>query len=172
MLDAEGVIVVGIDCGKGGAVACLNGREVRFWDMPTLRTGVQVRRDYDVHEMAAIIRQCGPLENLHVFIEKQQAMPACLRGRQQGVATSFQVGVGYGVWLGILGALGVAFTPVAAASWKRAMLSDMPKGKEASKAKAKQLFPDAAEHMRRAKDHNRAEALLIARYGQQQLAKW
>jgi crossover junction endodeoxyribonuclease RuvC len=163
------LIVVGIDCGKGGAIACLRDQEVRFWDMPTIRTALKARSDYDVVEMAAIIRDCGPLERLRVFLEKQQAMPAELHGRQQGVATSFQIGVGYGVWLGILGALGVSHEAVAPATWKRVMLADMPKGKEASKAKAKQLYPHAADGLRLVKHHNRAEALLIAGYGQRQL---
>jgi hypothetical protein len=30
------------------------------------------------------------------------------------------------------------------------------------------LYPDAAHHLQRAKDHNRAEALLLAHYGR----KW
>jgi len=165
------IIAVGLDPGKTGAVAALRDGAVQFYDTPTLATGVGGKRDYDVHEMAAIIRRCGDLDRLHVFIEKQQAMPMELHGRTQGVATSFQIGLGYGVWLGLLGALGVPFTPVAAVTWKKVMLSDMPKGKDSSTIKAKQLFPQAAESLKRKKDHNRSEALLLAEYGRRCLGR-
>ena len=46
------------------------------------------------------------------------------------------------------------------------MLADMAKDKGASLLRAKQLFPQCAAQLQLVKDHNKAEALLIAAYGQ------
>ena len=55
---------------------------------------------------------------------------------------------------------------ITAAVWKRAM--GLSQDKAASLDKARLLFPDAS--LDRKKDHNRAEALLIAEYGRRHLA--
>jgi len=44
----------------------------------------------------------GP--QVHVVIEESQSMPG------QGVRSYFTIGLGFGVWLGILSALGLAYT--------------------------------------------------------------
>lgn len=154
----------GIDPGKDGAIAAILPDAVKFFDLPTLYTGIGKKRDYDVHELASILRRIGPADSLHVMIERQQSMPG------QGVATSFQIGLGYGVLLGVLGAMGIPFSTVRPTNWKKVMLADMPPGKESSRAKAKQMFPQAAEDLQLVKHHNRAEALLLADFGRRQLA--
>ncbi len=73
----------------------------------------------------------------------------------------FTVGVGFGVWLGVLSTLGLSYTRVRPAIWKRAL--GLGKDKEASRLRVQQLFPGA--DLRRKKDHGRAEALLLAVYG-------
>ena len=98
--------------------------------------------------------------HLHVYIERAQAMP------KQGVTSMFNYGKGFGLWLGLLIGIGFPYTLVSPRRWKASMLSDMPKDKGASILRAKQLFPASARELTRVKDHNRAEALLIAAYGQ------
>ncbi len=98
--------------------------------------------------------------HLHAYIERAQAMP------KQGVTSMFNYGKGFGLWLGLLIGIGLPYTLVSPRRWKAAMLSDMPKDKGASILRAKQLFPQCASQLQLVKHHNRAEAPLIAAYGQ------
>jgi len=80
----------------------------------------------------------------------------------QGVRSMFVCGLGMGVWLGILAALALPHTRVRPQVWKKAF--SLGKDKEAARLRAMQLFPTAA--LRRKRDHGKAEALLLALYGQ------
>lgn len=164
------MIYVGIDPGKSGAIAMIDDvhDEYHFWDMPTVKASGSSKREYDVPRMIDILAASHPISDIGeclVTLEKQQAMPPSVQGRTQGVATSFQVGVGYGLWLGILAALKLPHKLVAPVSWKKKLLADMPKGKETSVIVAKQLFPLAASQITLKKHEARAEALLIAHFG-------
>jgi crossover junction endodeoxyribonuclease RuvC len=92
-----------------------------------------------------------------VLIEESQAMPG------QGVRSTWTTGYGYGLWLGVLGALGLAHTRIRPAVWKRRL--GLTSDKEQARLRAQQLFPSA--DLRRKRDHGRAEALLLAWYGRQ-----
>ncbi len=74
----------------------------------------------------------------------------------------FTIGVGFGAWLGLLGALEIPYTRVRPARWKHA-LGLRGKDKEAARLRAQQLFPSADLQLK--KHHGRAEALLLASYG-------
>jgi crossover junction endodeoxyribonuclease RuvC len=80
-----------------------------------------------------------------------------------GIAASFRFGVAYGAVLGILGALTVPFHLVSPTVWKKHF--HLSKDKDASRALALRRFPACAQHFERKKDHNRAEAALLALYG-------
>jgi len=92
---------------------------------------------------------------VHVVIEESQSMPG------QGVRSYFTIGLGFGVWLGILSALGLAYTRVRPAVWKRHLGLTSDKGQ--ARLRAQQLFAQADLRLR--KHHGRAEALLLAHYG-------
>jgi len=49
--------------------------------------------------------------------------------------------------------------------WKKSMMPDATKEKDASILRVKQLYPQEAHQFKRKKDHGRADALLIAAYG-------
>ena len=98
--------------------------------------------------------------HFHAYLERAQAMP------KQGVTSMFNYGKGFGLWLGLLIGIGIPYTLVSPRRWKAVMLSDMGKDKGASILRAKQLFPQCASQLQLVKDHNKAEALLIAAYGQ------
>ena len=151
-------MIIGIDPGLGGAVSVLadDGTLVSMHDTPvlTLRTSRGSRQEYDLPALAALLAPyAGP--QTHVLIEEAQAMPG------QGTRSMFQVGLGMGVWLGILGALGMAHTRVRPGVWKKALR--LTSDKEQARLRAMQLFPQA--DLRRKKDHGRSEALLLAWYG-------
>src|SRR5262245_25531862 len=59
----------------------------------------------------------------------------------QGTRSMFTIGLGMGVWLGILGALGLAHTRVRPSVWKRSLglISD----EEQAGLRAQPLFPQA-----------------------------
>jgi crossover junction endodeoxyribonuclease RuvC len=78
----------------------------------------------------------------------------------QGVASSFQFGVGFGSVLSVLQALHLPLEFVTAAVWKRSY--GLSKGKHGSLHKAQLLYPTAELHL--AKHDGRAESLLLARY--------
>lgn len=152
---------IGIDPGLTGSVAILNagGTLHDLVDTPTLTVKVQrgTRQVYDAPGLVALLQPYAGL-NSHVVIEESQAMPG------QGSRSMFTIGLGYGLWLGILASLQMPYTAVRPQVWKRTL--HLSRDKEASRLRAQQLFPGA--ELRRKKDHGRAEALLLAYYGCQQ----
>jgi crossover junction endodeoxyribonuclease RuvC len=156
--------MVGIDPGQSGAVGILapDGTLEGIYDTPTLtlRTSRGSRTEYDLPGMARLLAPYAGLQT-HVLIEEAQAMPG------QGTRSMFMIGVGMGVWLGILGALGLAHTRIRPAVWKRRL--GLTSDKEQARLRAQQLFP--AADLRRKRDHGRAEALLLAWYGHQRLSE-
>ena len=63
----------------------------------------------------------------------------------------------------LLAALNIPVTYVAPATWTRAM--GKPQGKDASRHRAMELFPDHQQRFKRVMDDGRAEAALIATWG-------
>jgi len=150
---------IGIDPDLSGAVAVLAaaGALLALQDIPvlSLRTSRGSRTEYDVPGLVAILAPYVGCK-AHVMLEESQAMPG------QGTRSMFTIGVGFGVWLGLLGALGFAHTRVGPAVWKRHL--GLTSDKEQARWRAMQLFLAAA--LRRKKEHGRAEALLLAWYGE------
>jgi crossover junction endodeoxyribonuclease RuvC len=149
---------IGIDPGLTGALALLSdvGALVALHDTPviSLKTSRGLRREYDVPGLLTLLKPYAGSQ-VHVILEESQPMPG------QGVRSMFTIGLGFGVWLGVLAALNMPYTRVRPAVWKRAL--GLGKDKEQARLKAMQLFPTAA--LRRKQDHGRAEALLLAWYG-------
>ena len=94
----------------------------------------------------------------HAFIERAQFMPG------QGGSSAFNYGTGFGIYLGVLAALEIPYSMVAASVWKKFFHLAGP-DKEASRATAIRLVPSLAPDLARKKDHGRAEAILICLYG-------
>ena len=156
----EAMHVIGIDPGLGGAVAVLP--DLKIYDTPVVHPS-KGGRMYLPAQMADLLRPWAGGKTM-AFLEKQQAMPA------QGRSSVFSIGTGYGIWLGILGALKIPVTIVHPAVWKKAMFGSMgaisqDKKKEVSRARASELYPGMSHMFQRVMDHDRAEALLLARYG-------
>ena len=153
------LMVIGIDCGLQGAVAVLgaDGALVALRDVPTLtlRTSRGTRQEYDIPGMVSLLAPYTGAQT-HVVIEESQAMPG------QGTRSMFTCGLGMGVWLGVLAALQLPHSRIRPHVWKKAL--GLGKDKEASRLRAMQLYPAADLRLR--KHHGRAEALLLAYYGQ------
>jgi len=158
------MIYLGIDPGMDGAAAVIDGENVQFFDTPTLDVGggKKNKRTYDVTAMADYLNRFGDSDSdlaiNHVVcgIESVHSMP------EQGVASSFAFGVGFGMWLGILAALKIPYTLITPQRWKKVMMDGMGKEKDASRIVAMRLFPSSDLHLK--KHHGRADALLIAEF--------
>lgn len=143
-------VIIGIDPGfSSGAVAVLrDGHPVSVRDMPTLEG-----KGVNVHELAAILRASGADM---AMVEHVASMP------RQGVSTTFKFGYGVGQIHAAVALAGIPMQLVTPAKWKKHF--GLKKEKELSRHKALQLFPSMADHLKRKKDADRAEALLIAAY--------
>jgi crossover junction endodeoxyribonuclease RuvC len=156
------MLIYGLDPGVTGAIAAIvNGRLHDVRDLPVRQEGGgTVKRRIDSAGLAAIVRewraQLGPDSELAV-LERVGAMPA------QGVASVFSLGHTAGACEGVLLALGCPVEFVAPAVWKRA--AGLGRDKADSRAKASLVFPGHAGLWTRVKDHNRAEAVMLAHYG-------
>lgn len=149
--------ILGVDPGVSGAIAFYwpeAPHRVIAEDFPTAYGHI------DSGHLADRIRQMAP--DFAVF-ESVGAMPG------QGVSSTFKFGRACGVIDGILGALNIPRRAVSPTVWKKHWR--LTKDKEKSRALALELFPTCAVHFARKRDHNRAEAALIARYGAEVICK-
>ena len=150
---------IGIDPGLDGAVAVLP--DLAVYDVPTAEVGG--RREYVPVAMARLLRDLTDgEETVFVAIERVQPFP------KAGVVPMFRLGLGLGLWLGVLGALALPYDLVRPQDWKAAMLPGRQKEKEAGRVRALELWPALAAELARKMDHNRADALLIAEYRRRQ----
>lgn len=154
------MIYIGIDPGLNGALAViLHDNSIVIRDTPTLTVeGEKSRRKYNAPGMAQLLRPFTTEPGL-VVLENVHSMP------KQGVASSFNFGEGLGLWKGIIAAYGLPLEMPSPQRWKKEILADQGKDKDASRFKAIQLFPSVADQLSRVKDDGRAEALLMAEYG-------
>lgn len=151
---------IGIDPGLSGAV-CVLSDEIRIFDTPStvIKSGKKNKRKYLSGNMADILMPFKD-QNTLVIIEKQNAMPG------QGVVSMMSIGVGYGLWLGIISAYKIPYIEITPQSWKKELMSGMGKEKAASCFRAKQLFPDLELFTPRGRAlDGRGDAVLIAEYG-------
>lgn len=146
--------ILGIDPGISGAYAVLeDGRLIDAQDIPISGSGAKKR--VNVNLFASLISVYGAR---WAFIERAQAMP------KQGASSGFLYGRAVGALEASVELSNIAFEVVEASKWKRHFAL---KGgdKESARQKALWIFPDAHELLARKKDHQRAEAALIALYG-------
>jgi len=161
------VLIIGIDIGVTGAVALMrNGELVDVTDLPAHEVGTgSVKSQVDPAGLSAIVRdwrtQYG-IDAEMAVLERVSSMPG------QGVASVFSLGHSLGAVSGALAALGIPTRYVTPAAWKRAMA--LGRDKSQAQALASQMFPVHAGKWARVKDHNRAEAALLAAYGWRHLA--
>jgi crossover junction endodeoxyribonuclease RuvC len=147
--------IMGVDPGVSGAVAFLfpDDMDVVVADLPVVDGQVQV---------SALTRMIDSVKPTMAIVEKVHSMP------KQGVASTFKFGMSYGTILGIVGALNIPLRLVAPSVWKREF--SLGPDKEQARAMAIRLWPEE-DNFSKKKDHGKAEAALIARYGLQILLK-
>lgn len=140
-------IYIGIDPGQTGAMAIIGD-------------GLEEIYDFDDGDSMTNLRLVSA-DQVKAVIEKVAAMP------KQGVSSTFKFGTNFGIWIGRLEALGIPFDYVTPQKWKKEMFDSMPRSgdqKAMSLDRARRLFPEMRDQLKRKKDHNRADALLLAEY--------
>lgn len=196
-------LVLGIDIGITGAIACLSRRgapgTVHLQDMPSVargKGGATVSNEISPAGLADMLRQLmihyevDPNDTMAV-VERLNAMP------NQGSASGYSLGDSSGVVRAVLATLGIPTHFITAGDWKKhfkiaakgpakkekgqKFTAEEEKQRQKDRARAKgeakeqarslviQLYPGIASSLSRKADHNRAESVLIARYGQERL---
>ena len=135
-------MIIAIDPGKTGAIAFLfdDASWYRVIDMPP-------------SPRLLWLELASGKTDVRVILERVSAMPG------QGVTSMFNFGESFGIVQGVIAAIGYPLELVRPNVWKRDM--GLTKDKEVSRMKALQLFPEAADSLKRKKDEGRAEALLL-----------
>ena len=148
---------LGIDVGLNGAIALVvDGELISVVDMPTVtldRNG-KAKRQVSVPELVDIIKQFDPTD---AYTERVFAMSG------QGVTSVFSFGRSLGVVEGVLGALKIKNSLVTPQTWQKGIA--VTGGKDGSRVRAMELFPDQMALFKRVKDDGRSDAALIALWG-------
>lgn len=155
-------VILGIDPGLDGAVAVLvDGELADIIDMPTYRVeqaNGKKRRRIDCAALEAALLECRA--HCHgssvpsIAVEIPQPRPG------NGAISAFSSGMSWGGMTELIRRLGWVVTFVTPADWKRDMQLDGDKDR--ARAIAAALWPEQADLFERKKDHDRAEAALIA----------
>ena len=174
----------GVDPGVNGCLAIVRpDGSVEFHDPPTVSVEMSTKtksgnkRHRSEYLFAALADTIRGAAIDFATIEKVVAMPgfkAGFRTVSMPASLAQQQGVGFGMWQMGFACLGIAYQVVAPASWKKAVMADQAKTKEAACALASRLYPQAASRMvgpRGRQLDGRAEALLLAHYGRVMAAR-
>ena len=137
-------IYIGIDPGKSGGICFLMDDEIKTFKCPAT-----------THDMAGELILAKDIRKCTAVVERVHSFPG------QGVASTFNFGYNYGVWLGILSALHIPYQLCLPRKWMK-FYGSMPKEKKDRKNHLKQLaqqmYPDHKVTL-----YN-ADAILLANY--------
>lgn len=151
-------MIIGIDPGLSGAIAAIHeGILLGVKDIPVMANGKgksKVKNQVNAAELKRILNDFIGLGTV-VYLERISSMPG------QGVASMFSMGDTFGCIRGVCAALDMQVEIITPRKWKK--YYNLGSDKEVVRAKAIELYPIAP--LSRKKDHNRAEAILIAKYG-------
>lgn len=162
------MLIAGIDPGLTGAVAFIDQNGLRsVFDLPTMPRpnigpNARVKRQCDGRELAELLkRHADPQESLLVALEDVRMMG----GKDNAMQAQEALIHTRGVVEGVLAARGYDLAIVSPRTWKR--FFGLSSNKTECLEMARRLFGDS--YLGRVKDHNRAEAMLIARWAQRTL---
>lgn len=147
------MILISIDPGLSGAIAVfIDDLLIAVVDTPTheLIRNNKTKRQISASGLASIFKDHGPN---HVVVEKVTAMPG------NGATSMFSFGRSFGLIEGIVGAFEIPATYVMPSVWTKGI--GRGAGKDASRARACELYPSHEKQFARVKDDGRADAVLI-----------
>ncbi len=150
----RGELYIGIDPGSSGALCALNaaGQPVHLIKLPTVKTR-RGRTKLESVKLRAFLQKASVQ---HVCVEDIWAQPS------QGVKAAFTYGYNYGQLCDSLEASELPVEFITPATWQKAY--KVPKGKQSSIHIALQFYPSLQQDLKYKNSHNKADAVLIARY--------
>jgi crossover junction endodeoxyribonuclease RuvC len=150
-------MICGIDPGLSGAIAILDQDQVVLVEdlsVHMIKSGRKIRSELDLAGLRMLLVE---QTISHIFLEEVAARPG------QGVVSMFRFGYAAGATAGLVTALQFPVTFVPPRMWQKAIgVGPLP---DEARQRASQLYPEIAGQLVRKKDCNRADAILIARYG-------
>lgn len=155
--------VIGIDIGKGGAVAYIDEDKYDAFDMPVYeiqkKKGSKSKK-IDKTELLKLLKQLSSVQ-CRCIIERQRPFP------REGVISSFSLGEQQGLIEGIVTALGIEYEYVIPQTWQKEIGIVKTFGEKfISYEKACSLFPKIELKTPRGRIlDGRCDALLIAEFG-------
>ena len=155
------MLVIGIDPGISGSICFFqDGRIIDVVEMPTMIEGKknkkQVNGSQIFNEISYRTKKIDK-KDIKVVIEQVSAMPG------QGVTSMFNFGQSFGILKGICSAMQLPMYFVRPAKWKK-YFNLLNSEKDASRARAIEIFPYFSSQLSRKKDSNKADAILIASF--------
>ena len=151
--------IIGIDPGLSGAVAILDDLKIfDIFDMPIMPEGKKNKNQLNSAQLVSIIKKhINENNETFVIVEQVNAMPG------QGVTSMFNFGQTFGAIKGICASLNLPIFYVRPAKWKK-HFELINASKDASRTKVIEMYPLISDRLRKKKDVNKADAILIARY--------
>ena len=153
--------IIGIDPGISGAICFFeDGKIIDVIEMPSMSEGKKNKKQVNGNQLYNEIK--SRLSEINqdeacVVVEHVTAMPG------QGVTSMFNFGQSFGVIKGICSAMQLSIHFVRPTKWKK-YFSLINTTKDASRSRAIEIFPKISEKLKRKKDSNKADAILIASY--------
>ncbi len=155
------MFIIGIDPGISGAICFLeDGKITDIIEMPSMAEGKKNKKQVNGNQLFNEInsRLSGiNEEEVCVVVEHVTAMPG------QGVTSMFNFGQSFGVIKGICSAMKLPIHYVRPVKWKK-YFNLINTSKDASRSRAIEIFPKVSDKLKRKKDSNKADAILIASY--------
>ena len=151
--------IIGIDPGLSGAIAVLEEKKILgIFDMPVMAEGKKNKRQLNSAQLVNIIRENIEKDiEIAVVVEQVNAMPG------QGVTSMFNFGQTFGAIKGVCAALNLPIFFVRPSKWKK-HFELINSSKDASRTKVIEMYPSIANQLKRKKDVNKSDAILIARF--------
>ena len=151
--------IIGIDPGLNGAIAILENNKVKkIFEMPVMSEGKKNKRQLNSAQLVNLLKSnIESNEETVIVVEQVNAMPG------QGVTSMFNFGQTFGAIKGICAALSLPIFFVRPAKWKK-HFELINASKDASRTKVIEMYPSISDRLRKKKDVNKADAILIARY--------
>lgn len=156
-------MIFGIDPGLSGAVSVFDqdGQFVEVFDLPVMQTSGEQAFVKNAINSAALKLELNRRNEGNLGSVAYLETVAAIGGT--GIASIFSLGCTFGAICAVLQCAEIPFLMIRPHIWKKTM--GLNREKEASRGLAIRLVPNAAPFLERKKDHNRAEAILIGKYG-------
>jgi len=155
------MLIIGIDPGISGAICFFeDGKIIDVIEMPSMSEGKKNKKQVNGNQLFNEIKsRISVIKDGHVcaVVEHVTAMPG------QGVTSMFNFGQSFGVIKGICSAMQLPIHFVRPTKWKK-YFNLINTSKDASRSRAIEIFPKISDKLKRKKDSNKADAILIASY--------